>query len=199
MASCCFPAGTSYSVRASQQWLLTSSASGILSDIGVDPADSAGRCVHRASCDPRKKLLHTRAFEICDTNAASVPMGSTAPDPARCGCSHDFKVGPVEPNQPGLPALLSSGSECIFENLNARFAVYRGQTDSERDTSFTWQVTGGFAPLALSLNALSGNVDPRALVYVPKLDMLAVTDGAALGLALFSLDTLGVESPSPFF
>jgi hypothetical protein len=34
--------------------------------------------------------------------------------------------------------------------------------------------------------------------YLSELGMLAVVDGASLGLSLLSLDSLGVVEPSPF-
>jgi hypothetical protein len=61
--------------------------------------------------------------------------------------------------------------------------------------TFTWQTTGGFRPLAISLTAESASVLPEDLVFVPQLGQLAVVDGAALGLSFLSLDTLEVLEP----
>ncbi len=60
--------------------------------------------------------------------------------------------------------------------------------------AFSWQVTGGFIPLSLSLTSQASNVLPRSMLYLPELQHLAVVDSATLGLALFSMDSLRVEA-----
>jgi hypothetical protein len=195
---CCFPSGTAYSVRASKQWFVSSAAS--LHDIG---AATDGSCVHTASCDPRKKYFHSRAFEVCDSNIVDPPgtkptADSCLPSAANVGCVHAFSTTdsaktplPVEPGE--------DASQCIFENLTSRFVIYRGKQPSTRDMSFSWSTTGGFAPLAMSLTTISNSVNPQAMSYIPELGYLAVVDGSTLGLSLFDLNSLGVVSPSPFY
>jgi hypothetical protein len=193
---CCFPSGTSYSVRASKQWFVNSA--GGLHDIG---AAADGSCVHTASCDPRKQFFHSRAFEVCDSNVvdATPTADSCLPTAANVGCVHPFSApvgGVVTPNpvEPGKDA-----SQCIFENLTSRFVIYRGKQPSGRDMTFSWATTGGFAPLAMSLTTVSNSVNPQAMSYIPELGYLAVIDGSTLGLSLFDLNSLGVVSPSPFY
>jgi hypothetical protein len=190
--SCCFPSGTAYTVRASQQWLLTGTAG--LHDLA---AGAGGRCVHTASCDPRKRYFGSRAFEVCDPTNDPDKL-CTVSEPS-VGCV----AGTVTSNQlttadfpvtPGGPA-----SACIFENLTARFVVYRGAQASTRGMTFSWQTTGGFVPLSMSLATQSSAVNPQSMAYLPELGYLAVIDGSTLGLSLFDLDSLGVVSPSPFF
>jgi len=185
---CCFPAGTAYTVRASNQWLL--SGTGGLHDIAIGPG---GRCEHTASCDRRKQYYGQRAFEVCDKTSAYDPLrdkdGRCALTNANVGCvANGFPVAPGAP-----------GSDCIFENLTSRFVVYRGVNPSVRDMVFNWQTTGGFVPETLSLLTQSNSVNPQSMSYLPELGYLAVIDGSTLGLALFDLNSLGVVTPSPYF
>jgi hypothetical protein len=177
---CCFPAGTPYTVRASHQWLL--SAAGGLHDLAAASTD--GRCVHTASCDRRKQFFHQRAFEVCN----SATCKSTDPT---VGCVVKSTNAAVEPD--------GDGSQCIFENLTSRFVVYRGAQPSTRGMAFTWQTTGGYTPLTMTLATQSSSVNPQSLAYIPQLDQLAVVDGSTLGLSLFDLNSLSVVAPSPFF
>jgi len=197
---CCFPTGTAYTVRASHQWYLTSATS--FHDIAVGPDDvvhpeNSRRCVHTASCDPRKKFFRSRAFEVCNSSAV-VPPNTAAADKcsltaANVGCVRDFNSGAIVPKDG------KGGSECIFENLTSRFVVYRGTSPSTRDMQFSWGTTGGFNPLSMSLASLSASVSPQSMVYLPELGYMAVIDGSTLGLALFDLNSLGVVTPSPYY
>ena len=188
--ACCFPAGTAYTVRASHQWLLSAAAG--LHDMA---AAASGRCVHTASCDPRKKYFHSRAFEVCNANAPFDALvdtdGKCAAGQPNVGCAVSEAGIPVKPR--------ADGSQCIFENLTARFIVYRGKQPSTRGMSFSWQTTGGFAPLSMSLATQSSAVNPQSISYLPELGYVAVVDGSNLGLSLFDLNSLGVVAPSPFF
>jgi hypothetical protein len=91
------------------------------------------------------------------------------------------------------------GSECIFDGLTERFALYRGRTESVRDSAFVWQTTGGFVPLVMSLAAVSTAVSPQSIQFLRQPEVMAVVDGSSLGLSLFSLDTFEVAKPSPFY
>ncbi len=203
--SCCFPAGTAYTVRASNQWLLAGTSG--LSDLAVGPT---GRCEHTSSCDLRKEHFDQRAFEVCDVTepfethideAGNVVVDSKceATNP-KVGCvadstpKDDSHPSPTIPVLPGGPA-----SACIFENLTTRFVVYRGAKPVDPGTSFSWQTTGGFLPQTMSLLPLSSTVSPQSLGYLPELGYLAVVDASTLGLVLFDLNSLGVVLPSPYF
>jgi hypothetical protein len=59
LARCCFPMLTSYTLRATNQWLIVGSASGFLHHVVADP--STGRCVD--SCDPARRLRNARILE----------------------------------------------------------------------------------------------------------------------------------------
>jgi hypothetical protein len=195
----CFPGGVRYTVRASQQWVLRSARN--LHDVtaALVPGSSppAYECVR--DCDPRKRLLRSRAFEISsemDCLAAGCGVGQAPEGQNFCAYSPVLEDGVTTGVVPGGP-----GSECIFENLVARFAVYRGRTPSVRGMTFSWQTAGGFVPLVAALTATSSAVMPQHLTYVPELQSMAVVDAAqyGLGLSLLSLDTLRINPEWPVF
>jgi hypothetical protein len=188
---CCFGRGKAlrYRVRAGHQWVLVGGGGvGFRHNLTADPGNAL-RCVH--DCNPRRELLRSRAFEI-STTACQVPGEDDPPPNCEIGYATPADVACVISNMsklaPGLP-----GSECIFENLTHRFAVYRGAEPSVRDTSFVWQIAGGFFPLTANLAAQTAAVSPQSLMFVPQIGQLAVVDGAAEGLVLVSLDSVAVS------
>jgi hypothetical protein len=157
------------------------------------------------SCNPLKKWSKGRAFEISSTpdNCVAEVVEGADPFDQRVGCARPdevacvFDQGPIGSSS-GV-TLDGDGSECIFDGLTERFAVYRGRQASERDAAFVWQTTGGFVPLTMSLSSLSSAVSPQSLQFLRQPEVVAVVDGSSLGLSLFSLDTFEVSEPSPFF
>jgi hypothetical protein len=191
----CFPGGTRYTVRASKQWVLRSARA--LHDVTASlvPGSSppAYECVR--DCNPRTRLLRSRAFEIsssvdCSTGLCAV---GTAPQGDEV-CTYDPTAGEAG-NQGVMPG--GQGSDCIFENLLARFAIYRGRVPSARGMSFTWQTSGGFLPLVGSLAATSTAVMPQHIAYIPGYQSIALVDAGILGLSLMSLDTLRMNPEWP--
>nr|HMR07979.1 hypothetical protein [Polyangiaceae bacterium] len=77
--------------------------------------------------------------------------------------------------------------------LESEFAIYRGNQPSVRDMAFSYQLIGGFSPLVANLAAQTAAVSPQSMTFVPQLGQLAVVDGAAEGLVLVSLDTVGIS------
>lgn len=199
----CFPIANKYRLRAGKQWILKHEATGFHHDIVESGADRA--CVR--SCNPLKKWSKGRAFEISSTrqNCREVADVVEGVDPfeQRVGCAEVDEVACVfDQGQPGSSAGVVPGgpaSECIFDGLTERFAVYRGRQPSERDAAFVWQTTGGFVPLIMSLSSLSAAVSPQSIQFLRQPEVVAVVDGSSLGLSLFSLDTFEVSKPSPFF
>jgi len=213
--ACCFPAGTAYTVRASNQWLLA--GTGGLHDIAVGPN---GRCQHTASCDRRKQYFAQRAFEVCDSSRpdethtetitdadgnkteVQVVDFSCAPSDPKVGCVADGSTTDANgmPRASDIPVFPGkAGAQCIFENLTSRFVVYRGLKPTIRGMSFNWQTTGGFIPQAMSLTTLTNSVSPQSLSSLPELGYLAVVDASTLGLVLFNLNSLGIVMPSPYY
>ncbi len=191
---CCFPAGTAYTVRASDQWLLA--GTGGLTDLAVGPN---GRCVHTATCDLRKQFFDSRAFEVCDSSIpyeSHIDSNGVLVVDSKCEVTNP-KIGCVGDNTQVVPD--GKASACIFENLTSRFVIYRGPQPSSRGMSFSWQTTGGFVPQTMSLLPQSSAVSPQSLGYLPELGYLAVVDASTLGLLLFDLNSLGVVLPSPYF
>jgi hypothetical protein len=210
LMECCFPSGTAYALRVSRQWALVGDVSGFRHDIVAGPpvgGSTRSPCVR--DCDPRKRFFRSRVFEISSSQGCpSTADGMTPEGGAVCrvglagpddvACVYDQRNESVGPN--------GAVPQCIFESLTARFALYRGRCSegpdcqpSVRGMVFRWQTSGGFIPLTLSLTSESGAVLPQSLSFLPELDGLAVVDGASLGLSIFSLNTLGIVRPSPFF
>jgi hypothetical protein len=190
-AFCCFgPKAVSYVIRGGQQWVLLGSGSGFRHNVIADAPQACSfdstltcnRCVR--DCNPRRSLLDSRVFEIssrdCSADATNCPIGAATDADYAC----------VEQKGVALPP------KCIFQNINYRFAVYRGnaglKTD-RRDIYFSWSLTGAFAPLTANLQSQSSAVSPQSMVFVPQLGQLAVADGASEGLVLVSLDSVAVS------
>jgi hypothetical protein len=196
----CFPAAQQYKLRAGQHWVLLH---GTLFRHDVVESGVERACVR--SCNPLKKWEKGRVFEISSDNdkcrAETAPGDVSAPDPLqlRVGCAGDevacvYDQTAQEGVRPGGRA-----SECIFNGLNDRFALYRGRTPSVRDETFAWQTTGGFAPAIMSLASVSSQVSPQSIQFLQQAEQLAVVDGSSQGLSLFSLDTFSIVKPSPFY
>lgn len=214
MLKCCFPSYQTYRVRAGSQWVVRGSSSGFRHDVRADP--STFRCIH--DCNPLLRYFRSRAFEISSTGwtaDACIPANQD---------THQGCIGPAQ-TADSLPAQVKDyacivgsataavepgkeGSECIFENLTARFAIYRANADpaaeaqqhtaselrtARRDYSFTWSTVGGFSTLAASIVDQTTSVSPRSMVFVPELGELAIVDGRLAGLTFVKLKTIGVS------
>ena len=77
----------------------------------------------------------------------------------------------------------------MFQGRPSRFAVYRGLQPSVRDMQFTWQLRGGFVPLAVTISRANNSL-PEKLQFIPGLQTVAVVDGGTAGLGLVRLDLL---------
>lgn len=195
----CFPGAMAYRLRANKHWVVLHNDSFIHDVVAVGSESACQR-----SCNPLKKWSRARVFEI-SSNDQGCRDGKEPSDPLdlRVGCAQAGEVACVYDQAPdgksrGV-ALGDAAARCIFNGLNERFALYRGRVDTPRDAMFTWQTTGGFVPLVMSLTTLSSAVSPQSIQYLGQVEQLAVVDGTTLGLTLFSLDTFSVVKPSPFY
>lgn len=218
LATQCFPIAIKYRLRTGKHWALTHAASGFHHDVVESGADRA--CVR--SCNPLKKWAKGRVFEISSDLTSCRPlqpedMPDATLDPLdqRVGCAEPGEVACVfdqdndsfdtnddgigEVDLPGGVKVGARGSECIFDGLTERFALYRGRQPSVRDAIFQWQTTGGFVPLVMSLASVSSAVSPQSIQFLRQPEVLAVVDGSSLGLSLFSLDTFEIAKPSPYY
>jgi hypothetical protein len=192
----CFPTGIRYTVRGADQWVLLSSRPEATYDIIADP-NNGYRCVR--DCDRSKQYFRNRVFEIgasCGNGPCgdNVDVGGSTPDDGPC------VYNPLDPTGATRGVGLDDGAAvCIFENLTARFSVYRGLQPSVRGMRFSWDTTGGFYPLVGALTAISSATLPQRVRYVPEYQSIAVVDSASLGLSFMSLDTLQVISPWPVY
>ena len=198
LAECCFPGGLEYTIRAANQWVLTTNGTGFRHDVVARATQTPDGLRYRCArdCSPKKKLFKSRAFEI----SSSDECVAEEEEPV-CSVGRSRRADPcVYPAAEGGGVQLGGpGSACIFENLTSRFAVYRGLVPSSRGMMFTWQTSGGFSALAASIVSRQSAPSPQSLAYVPELQRIAVVDAATLGLSLISLDTLRLEDPWPVY
>jgi hypothetical protein len=181
-AACCFPQPTAYLIRAGNQWVVRGAATGFSHAVTTDPTSL--RCV--ADCNPMASLQRGRVFEIsCNENCAANPQGNL---PIGLATDDDYvcRVDSVENGiDPGEP-----GSECVFQSLTTRFAIYRGQRPSQRDMRFRWQFSDGFAPLVIGLTSVDRpRSTPQSILPWPEASQLILSDGSARGLTFVSLSS----------
>lgn len=197
LVQCCFPAGVEFRVRAGQHWVVRE---GGRLDHQLQTNLETLAC--ERSCSPLVQRKAGRVFELscdgpnCATGADEEPVlgpssfvgradveASIAEASRASACILDaHPEGGVRPG--------ASGSECIFDGLTARFAVYRGQLPSERGMQFSWTTVGGFAPLSVDLFAAADfrtTTMPEKIVFVPSIKRLAIADGGSTGLFFVSL------------
>jgi hypothetical protein len=184
-AACCFPESTAYGIRAGSHWLVRGAATGFANDVTTDP--STRRCV--TNCSPMASRQRGRAYEIscgedCPTDDNGRPaIGYADPDLDEACIVSDTRDG-IDPGEPG--------SECVFQNLTTRFAVYRGQRASVRDMRFTWQLSDGFNPLLMNMTSVDRpRSTPHSLQFIPENGQLIIPDGSVRGLTFMSSRSLG--------
>lgn len=179
--ACCFGGSAlKYKVRAGAQWIVKGNRSGFRHDVTTD---SALRCVR--DCNPRRALLRSRALEISSSSCGAnqdCAIGRATESDAACVITGDKAVTPG-----------GAGAPCIFQSLMYRFAIYRGNEPSQRDMAFSFQLSGGFAPLLTNLASQTAAVSPQSMRFIPQVGQIAVVDGAASGLVLVSLDTVSIS------
>jgi hypothetical protein len=178
-AACCFPDLTAFQVRAGNQWVVRGAATGFSHAVTTDPTSQ--RCV--ADCSPMASFQRGRVFEIsCNENC---PPNAEGRPPIGLATDNDFvcRVGSVENGiDPGEP-----GSECVYQSLTTRFAIYRGQEESRRDMRFRWQFADGFSPLFIPLTSADRvRSTPRSILPWPEGGQLILSDGSARGLTFLS-------------
>jgi hypothetical protein len=196
----CFPTANRYRLRSGKHWVVVhASNNGQLNHdiVSIGPTSKCER-----SCDPLKKWSKSRVFEISSRTCRDDDDDMMDGDPLglRVGCAAADDVACVfDQTQDRGVQIGGDAGNCIFDGLTERFALYRGRVPSVRDAAFVWQTTGGFSALVMSLRNLSDNVSPQSIQFLQEPELMAVVDGAGLGLSLLSLDTFGVTKPSPFF
>jgi hypothetical protein len=185
----CFPEGTQYVIRASDQWILRGSASGFRHRVKPSSMMDGAYFECEFDCDPNKQFFESRVFEIFPP----VLEGEDHPE-LRPYCRANAATGvELDETKPNYDVL---ASKCVHRTPTERFAVYRGAAKSERDMTFSWQTIGGFSTLRIDLGAVSAAVSPQNLVPLPGFNWLSVVDASSLGLAMLSLDTLTPLTPT---
>ncbi|HET9956161.1 MAG TPA: hypothetical protein VFQ61_16755, partial [Polyangiaceae bacterium] len=201
-AHACFPSATGYSIRVTNSWVLRSSAGFAHSIIAREERGADGTRVFecRRDCNPRKRYFESRVFEI------TAPTDYCLNGSDKCRVGSDPNSPCVLPKPPSAQRQFENvvpfdvdrdaARKCIFESPTARFAIYRGQEESQEDMSFSWRTTGAFVPLAISMPSGSGGIAPTALTHLPNLDRLSVVDASSLGIVFMSLDSISPISPT---
>jgi len=181
--SCCFPGPSEFQIRAGYQWVVRGSVTGVGHHVTTDP--TSRRCVN--DCGPLVQKLAGRVFELscsedCPRDTRNRPPIGAA-DPSRdFACVVSNTEGGIDPGEPG--------SECVFQSLTSRLAIYRGLTRTERDTRFRWQLSDGFSPFTFALTSTErSRSSPRSLLLLPELGQLVVTDGSAPGLTFVAISS----------
>ena len=197
LSNCCFPDASAYIIRASQHWLYREGSSP-LHQIGVG-SDS----VCERDTSPLYEHLNNRIFEVsCDGDDCAGIGPSAAPN---------TEGSEADAGADWVPAcVLSSGGDppiqpdsvmqnCVFDSLTARFAIYRGQEQSQRGMTFSWRIGGGFLPFSVSLVDINRNSsstsNPQRLFFNSELQRIVITDGAPPGAGVAPAVTLlGLEN-----
>ncbi|HTV19888.1 MAG TPA: hypothetical protein VMG12_14485 [Polyangiaceae bacterium] len=187
-AACCFPDPTFFQIRAGRQWVVRGAATGFAHAVTTDP--SSLRCV--ADCNPMAAYQRGRTYEIscnddCPPNAqGNATVGAAVPDQDFV-CRVSDTANGIDPGEPG--------SECVFQSLTTRFAIYRGQQPSKRDMRFRWQFGDGFSPLVIGLTSADRTRStPQSIVPWPENSQLILSDGSARGLTFVSSRNPGTIS-----
>jgi hypothetical protein len=190
-AACCFPDMMPFQIRAGHQWVVRGSGTGLAHAVTTDP--SSLRCI--ADCNPMASRQRGRAYEIACSQGCPAdpldPLGRPAVGYAVPGedfaCVVDSTDNGIDPGEPG--------SECIFQSLTTRFALYRGREGSKRDMRFRWQLSDGFSPLVIGLTSVDRpRSTPLSLLPWPESGQLILSDGSARGLTFVSSRNPGTIS-----
>lgn len=194
LIQCCFPDPLLYRVRAGNQWVVRGESTGFRHSVRAVPVVENGRTEYLCArdCSPLKRGQDGRAFELSSTSCEN-----TNPETSRCGvgprteddviCAYDSERGEV--------SATGTGSECIFADLNRRFAVYRGLEPTQRGMTFGFEVTGGFASQTVALTEQNSNVVlPVSIVSVPTFGQLGIVDSQNRGLMMLDLRTAQVAA-----
>ena len=186
-AACCFPDPTFFQIRAGRQWVVRGAASGFAHAVTTDPTSL--RCV--ADCNPMAAYQRGRAYEISCNGDCVNEQGNPTVGPSVPGqdfvCGVDSTADGIDPGEPG--------SECVYQSLTTRFAIYRGRLASDRDMRFRWQFADGFTPFVIGLTSVDRlRSTPQSIVPWPENGQLILSDGSARGLTFVSSRNPGTIS-----
>jgi hypothetical protein len=188
LIGCCFPVPVSYTIRASNQWVVTGGEVGFQHRILAGGDDLYSSCVR--DCSPLRAHASGRVFEASCRGDQCADGESDI-----IGAATERDVACVVQDPRTELKVAGEGGACVFANLTQRFVIYRGLEPSKRDMRFSWDVVGGFNPLTVDLTLRVGSpfLVPQAIVYSPQADQIAVTDGASQGLLIISPSTLRAD------
>lgn len=81
----------------------------------------------------------------------------------------------------------------VYRNPLMQLVIWSGSEPSERNMTFSFTTANGFYPLLVNLASTTSYVQPQSMQYVPQIGQLAIADGAAQGLILVDIASLGVS------
>jgi hypothetical protein len=164
---CCFPTLAGYQVRGGSTWITTGGVSGFIHHTTIG---DSGRCIDQG-IDPQTGVVCDPSFVTRTGRAFEVPFDMSTKVDIQ---AHDGRY--------------------TFHNPNFFSVVYAGAEPSRRDMSFSWQMSGGFVPLEISVGLSSVQVAPQAMYYHPVLNTeVLITDGALQGVVTIDLGTLAIN------
>ncbi len=190
LARCCFHHQATFKVRTGGEWVTVGqNGLGVLHHV---QSGAGGACV--LSCNPDDVLKNARAIDL-----------SFIQPP---------KSGPCDLQKPNLGTIASAAAPATRNDASAMrnpmFSFYvqaaagpaatcKTHTLAERDMQWQFSMTGGFAPISISLNAGTGaGVSPQSMKFIEPFGQLAVVDGSQQGLVIIDLNTLGFAH-SPYY
>ncbi len=199
LLNCCFPNTLSYRVRGGDQWIVQGEVTGFRNSITAIENEQTGEFECKRDCSPSVAGQQGRVFEVSSTSCTEPELD----DFSTCSvglrqdtdvvCAYDSARGPLEPE--------AFASECIFNDLTRRFAIYRGLETTQRGMAFSFEVTGGFQSQGLPLTGISVGgtsvVLPVSLVHIPTFNAMGVVDSQDRGLIM--VDLLEAEVAGTFF
>lgn len=193
LAQCCFPTDISYRLRASRQWVVVGASTGFQHKIIPDDSAENSPCIRDTS--PLRAHLNGRAFELsstqCDQLDSEQPnacgVGPRTVEDYVCFYNASGEEGLGVPVEVGGP-----GDECIFNNLNTRFALYRGLEPSLRGMSFGFETIGGFRSMSISTSYVQTVALPVSLAPVPEFNAMGVVDSQNQGFLMIDLPNSSV-------
>ena len=132
------------------------------------------------------------------TGSNSGFLHRVVPDPATGRCIESCDPNKVLLNGRAFDRALAEpipdfNSEGAFRNPVLQFVIWQGQVPTERDMSFSFSQTGGFAPLLVNIAASTSFIQPQSMDIVPRTGELAIADGSAQGLVLIDLGSVSVS------
>jgi hypothetical protein len=188
LARCCFHHQATFKVRTGGEWVTVGqNGLGLLHHVQTG---AGGACV--LSCNPDDVLRNARALDL------------SVIQPPKSGSCNLQNLGTIT----SAPAPSTRNDATAMRNPMFSFYVQAASgpapsctthTLAQRDMQWQFSMTGGFAPISITLNAgTAAGVSPQSMKFIEPFGQLAVVDGSQQGLVIIDLNTLGFAH-SPYY